>query len=696
MAAEVLPWGDVHRNLPQNSDSAQQQVLDALPVLILLEREGKIVYANDAARTLLAEAEIDWPNQPAEKVFWGLSSCLDESDPPSEGGRRSAHFHATLPARNGRLFAVEGVYSLLDGSRHEAIIVAHPDSIERAPRSGLMEDVLASIPEALAIVYGGRILYTNPAFIRLFGYTSDEAAGGRLLDLIVPETRQSEELQIGKLIEKHGSAVFDTVRAAKDGTLRDVSLHASPLLADGVKAGFVYSFCDIADRKLIEARLQHDALHDTLTGLPNRALFLDRLTQALARQSRRRDQNCGVLYINLDRFKKVNESFGQAAGDALLVAVAERLGTLLRPQDTAARFHGDEFAILVENVVSAADLEIVARRVVEQIAVPFQIYGHTIETSASMGAALASPEHKTAEDLLRDANYVLYLAKQRGGSGYEFFDRRLDFQFSNVQERENELRQLIENRTYEIWYQPFFRIDNGRLAGFESLLRQRRPDGTVQSFRDLLAIAEDTGLSISLGRQTFETVFANAARASATAPPQARLTYTVNLSLRQFYHPELIELVAQSLATAGSDPTLLLLEVSETTLNQHPDTAVGILQRLVDLGVRVAMDNFGSGPAPLTHFLSMPLDVIKLDPRISASAATEGRQRILLDAVLRLARDLGIQVIAQGVETMEQFDALAQSGCEFAQGYLLSEVVDPIRARNLAQTGFWIPPDRQA
>src|SRR5580698_635257 len=403
-------------NLPENSDSAQQQeILDALPVLVFLERAGKVVFANSEARQSLGLADAQWVERPVEDVLWGLFPGTAEPQTHLLGTRTGSPFHATMRAASGRLLPVEGTYSILNAELREAIIVAHPSGRVRLPKSRLMEDVLASIPEAVVIVHGSHVLYTNPSFNTMFGYTAEEASGANLRELIVPETRHHELEMLEKEVDKRGRVTIETVRANKDGDLLDVSMVAGPLQVDGASVGYVLSFRDISERKQLESKVQRDALFDISTGLPNRALFIDRLTLALKRRTRRRDQNCGVLVFDLDRFKEINDALGHAAGDALLVAVADRLRVAMRPEDSASRLCGDEFAVLVENITEPSDLEIVASRILRQMEKPFQVFGSQVRVSASIGVAMAGAEHTTAEMLVRDADFAMNRAKMDGG-----------------------------------------------------------------------------------------------------------------------------------------------------------------------------------------------------------------------------------------------------------------------------------------
>ncbi|HEX4758567.1 MAG TPA: EAL domain-containing protein [Terracidiphilus sp.] len=674
-------------NLSDGADSSRQrEILDALPVLVFLEQAGKIVFANVEARQMIGLTEGEWLPRPVEEVLWGLFPGTAEPQTLLTGTGKGSPFHATMPAKSGRLLPVEGTYSILDAELREAVIVAHPGGRERAPKSRLMEDVLASIPEAVAIEHGEHILYTNPAFTKMFGYTAEEASGGSLRELIVPETRLNEHVTLEKAVDEQGRAIVETVRTHKSGELVDVSLNCAPLLVDKARVGYVYTFRDIGERTETEVKLQHDAMHDVLTNLPNRALFMDRLSQSLARRARWPDQSCGVLFLDLDRFKEINDVLGHAAGDVVLMSTADRLRAALRPQDSPARLGGDEFAILVEGIVSAGDLETVARRVMTEMTRPFDIFGHQVQAGVSLGAAMAGPEHTSSDLLIRDADFAMYRAKQSGGGRYEIFDKHLELSITSQQERERELRYRLEKRLLEFRYQPLFQLQSGRLEGFECMLRWRGPDGLTDNFGDLLAVAEETGLSITLGRETMEAVCWQL-RTWRNDYPAVDISLSMNLTARQFYNPDLVVQLQRTLAASGADPSRLLFEVPESALNEGPDAAVAILQRMVDCDVHVALDEFGSSLAPLNHLIRLPIDMVKLDAKLTAASTSTGRQQAVLESLLRLGRTLGVQVVAQGIETPEQLRALTRMGCQLGQGPLLSPALDAVQALKLAEMG---------
>ncbi len=666
----------------------KREVLDGLPVLVFLENAGKIVFANAEARQALGLTEEDWVPRPVEEALWGLFSGTAEPQTSLTGTRRSSPFHATLPAKDGSLVSVEGAYCITNAEQREAVIVALPSEREQAPKSRLMEDVLASLPEGVAIEYQNHVLYTNPAFTRMFGYSPEETSGGSLRELIVPETRRNENAALLKAVDDHGSVIIETVRANKSGEYIDVSLQIAPLRVNGDKVGYVFTFRDIAEHKSTEEKLQHDAMHDVLTGLPNRALILDRISLTLSRRLRNPDYGCGALYLDLDRFKEVNDELGHAAGDVLLTGVSARLRATLRPQDSAARLGGDEFAVLVENILTAYDLEIVAARILRELERPFEVFGHSVQVGASIGAAMASPEHTTAEMLLRDADFALYRAKQAGRGRYEIFDKHLEVFVNSQQERERELRSAVEKRQFVFEYEPIYRLADGKLEGFESFLRLRRADGTVENFQELSGMTEDTGISLLLVRETLEAVCAQQRSLSERQPDQG-LLMTINLTRRQLYHPDLIAHLMRALATSGTDPARLLFEAPESAFNENPDAAVAVLQRLADWQMRVAVDDFGSSLAPLNYLVQMPVGMVKLAPRLTASAVSTGRQMAVLESLIRLGNTIGMQIVAQGIQTREQLSALKRMGCAFGQGPLFSGALDPDGAQELASSGYW-------
>ncbi len=335
------------------------------------------------------------------------------------------------------------------------------------------------------------------------------------------------------------------------------------------------------------------------------------------------------------------------------------------------------------------DLEIVAGRILRELERPFDIFGHVVHAGASVGAAMAGPDHTSSDLLVRDADFAMYRAKQAGGGRYEIFDKHLEVYVTSQQERERELRSALDKREFAFQYQPIYRLSNGKLEGFESLLCLRRANGAIDCFPNLLDVAEDAGLSIIMGRETFDAVCSQL-RSWSDKMPQRDLMLTINLTRRQLYHPDLVVHLRRALTASGADPSRLIFEVPENAFNDNPDAAVAILQRLSDCNVRVAMDDFGSSLAPLNYLMQLPVSLVKLAPRLTANAAASGRQIAVLETLIRLGNTLGLQVVAQGIETLDQLALLARMGCALGQGPLLSSPLDPVQALELAEKGSWV------
>jgi EAL domain-containing protein (putative c-di-GMP-specific phosphodiesterase class I) len=309
-----------------------------------------------------------------------------------------------------------------------------------------------------------------------------------------------------------------------------------------------------------------------------------------------------------------------------------------------------------------------------------------VQAGVSIGAAMAGPEHTSSDLLIRDADFAMYRAKQSGGGRYEIFDKHLEVSITSQQERERELRYRLEKRLLEFRYQPVFELQSGRLEGFECILRWRGPDGSADNFGDLLAVAEENGLSITLGRETMEAICWQL-RTWRKDHPRVDISLSINLTGRQFYNPDLVVQLQRTLAASGADPSRFLFEIPESALNEAPDAAVAILQRMVDCNVHLALDDFGSSLAPLNHLIRLPIDMVKLDAKLTASSTSTGRQHAVLESLLRLGRTLGVQVVAQGIETPEQLRALIRMGCPSGQGPLLSPALDAGQALKLAEMG---------
>jgi diguanylate cyclase (GGDEF)-like protein len=427
------------------------------------------------------------------------------------------------------------------------------------------------------------------------------------------------------------------------------------------------------ERRSSEERTRHEALHDPLTGLPNRNLFLDRLEHALG-QSSRHEAEVAVLFVDLDQFKLVNDGLGHAAGDELLAAVAPRLEQALRPGDTVARFGGDEFAVLAEDITSERDATRVAERIAEALTRPFILRHREHFVSASIGISIGIG-HEEPETLIRDADAALYRAKERGRGGYEIFDEVMRSRVIEHMQTENDLRRALQRGELELHYQPLVALDTGSITSLEALLRWRPPDRGLVGPAGFIPVAEESRLIIPIGSWVLEEACRQAAHWQALDPDGPPVSVAVNLSVRQLADPGLLDSVMRAIDGSGIDPGSLHLELTETTLLEDIDSVERSLNSLRALGVPLVLDDFGIGFSALGYLKRLPLSGIKIDRSFVEKLAEAPEDAAIVRAVTEMASSLGIAVVAEGVETREQLDAIRALGCGFAQGFYFSEPI---------------------
>jgi diguanylate cyclase (GGDEF)-like protein/PAS domain S-box-containing protein len=429
---------------------------------------------------------------------------------------------------------------------------------------------------------------------------------------------------------------------------------------------------DITERKRAQDRLVHGALHDTLTGLPNRALLIDRLDRAVQRARRPRGAAYGMLQIDLDRFKVINDSLGYRHGDELLIAIARRLEPCLKPGDTLARLGGDEFAILIDDMTAPTEATALADRLREALAPPFQIMGRDIFANASIGIAIGPATYERADEVLRDADLAMYRAKAAGGARVEVFDATMHTHAVQQLHMETDLRRAVERGEMLLFYQPIVSLETGRIIGFETLIRWNHPERGMIAPDEFVPLAEETGLIVQLG----EWVLGEACRQMwdwqsrfVLDPP---LELSVNLSVRQFSQLTLVKNVCESLARSGLDPRHLKLEITETALMENAERAAAMLTELKRNNIRLSLDDFGTGYSSLGYLQKLPIDTIKIDKSFINNMARNKDNLEIVRTIAQLAHGLGMDVVAEGVETNEQLAQLRALGCKAGQGYLFS------------------------
>ncbi len=445
------------------------------------------------------------------------------------------------------------------------------------------------------------------------------------------------------------------------------------------------SLTDIHPRKMAEEQLVHDALHDGLTQLPNATLFIDRLTVAIARARRDSDYKFAVLFFDLDRFKVINDSLGHEMGDRLLVAIGERLLSFLRPGDTVARLGGDEFAILATDIEEAADATRIAERIQQELNRSFDLGQHQVFTGASIGIALSTTGYASPQDVLRDADIAMYRAKGNGKAGYAVFDESMHQRAVELLKLETDLRKAIDAQEFVVHYQPIVDLARGTMEGVEALVRWQHPERGLVMPRDFIPVAEETGMIVPIGW----VVLREACRQMVSwngVPGGTELALSVNLSARQFSQGDLVEQLTSILDETGLDPGKLRIEIIESLIMDDAEGAIEKLSQLRALGCKIHLDDFGTGYSSLSYLHKLPTHTVKIDRSFVRRMNGNGGRDEIVETIVSLARSLGMEVAAEGLETPDQFQRLRSLKCEYGQGFFFSKPLDGERAGRLIQS----------
>ncbi len=687
----------------RESEQRYRILFEGVPVGVYqISLRGELLHCNRALVELLG--------YPGKKRLLGLDTgTLYAEAEDRETWKTMMHYEGRVESFEARVRRFDGskvwvrshTHTLRDG---RGKITGYEGTVEDVTDRKRAEDALRTSEERFrSLVQNAsdmisildaeaKAVYLSPASRRILGFEPSERLGRSAFETIYPHDQPRVQALFDELLGMPGKGVTTEYRMRHvDGSWRVIESSLTNLLHNPAVRGVVGNSRDVSDRRQAEDRLLHDALHAALTALPNRALFMDRLSHCLNRKSRLGSYNCAVLFLDLDRFKMVNDSLGHAFGDLLLIQAGGRLQACLRPNDTLARLGGDEFAILLDDVKDASNAVRVAKRVQQELEAPFSLEGREVYSTASIGIALSgnaqSGSSRKPEDILRDADTAMYRAKSQGRAGYVIFDADMHAQVHAQLRLETDLRRALAGRQFEVYYQPIVALRGGTVVGFEALARWHHPDHGLMLPSEFMQLAEETGLVNAIGRGVIDGACRQMkAWNDRLSPQEPPLFVSVNLSRHQLAQSDLQDQIAQVLEATGLAADRLSIEVTEDGVAQHPDSVLETLVRLRRLGIHLALDNFGTGTASLSLLHRFPFDQVKIDRWFVRSIGTDAADEALIKGILTLCHGRRLETVAQGVETPEQRHRLSELGCDFAQGFLFSEPVAKPRAEELLAT----------
>ena len=537
----------------------------------------------------------------------------------------------------------------------------------------------------------GKVRYATPSATSIFGDLGVE--GAYLWDLVKDGERDDVARALTRMREHVGrTSYYEDMRITRrDDVAVQVQVRCSDLRGDSTVGGLVLTLRDVTAQRQLEAELKHRAFHDALTGLPNRVLFQDRAAGVLARTQRDRT-TAGVLFVDLDDFKVVNDTMGHSVGDELLVAAGIRLSAVVRESDTVARLGGDEFALLIENVTDSAAVDAFAERIVQAFGEPFALADGSVVSTATVGVA-TTEDSADVDELLRHADLALYAAKAADKRQWRRYLPVLSAGMVRRREVQAALEDALKNSAFTLAYQPIVALTDGEIAGFEALVRWRHPQWGMMQPGQFIELAEETGHIVPLGSWVLGQAAADIVQWVSQAPRQPPPYVSVNVSARQFRDPGFVEGVRRVLASSGLPPSALMLELTESVLLRRDERIHADLMELKVIGVKLAIDDFGTGYSSLSYLRELPIDVLKIDKSFVDGIGISEQRLALVEGIIRIARTLNLKVIAEGIETEVQRDLLVSMGCQFGQGYLLAMPVEADQAEALVRIGRGLVPE---
>jgi PAS domain S-box-containing protein len=573
---------------------------------------------------------------------------------------------------------------------------------ELTERNQLFEVITENAADMIAVVdCAGNRLYNSPAYQRVLGYSVEELKSTSSVEQIHPEDQQ-RVLEAAEKARRTGRGERLEYRMRhRDGTWRILESVATAIHnEEGQAERLVIVNRDITERKRAEEMLAHNALHDILTNLPNRTLFLDRVRHVLTLSRRHVSYKFAVMFIDIDEFKVFNDSLGHAAGDVLIMQIAHRLAASIRGVDTLsrsvvaqgpspvaseaslARVGGDEFTILLEGIRDCGDAVRVAERLQERLCIPFEVEGQEVVTTASIGIAFCATSYIHSEDLVRDAEIAMNRAKRDGKARCQVFDSAMHTSAVKRLRLETDLRRALEQGEFRVHYQPIVSLQSGKIAGFEALSRWQRPEGLL-SPAHFIQIAEETGIILPMNRLLLREACQQLREWHAQFPSDPPLTISVNVTPKEFVQPDLADQIGTILGEVGIDPSSVHVEITETIAMADPERSSLVLSELKTLGVHLSIDDFGTGYSSLSRLQGLPVDTLKIDRAFISKMDTDSETSEIVRIIIMLAHNLGLRVVAEGAETQEQVGLLKELKCELVQGYFFARPGDHAEAQAL-------------
>jgi diguanylate cyclase (GGDEF)-like protein/PAS domain S-box-containing protein len=664
-------------------------------ILILDAGSGKIIDANPFMVELLGYSRHEFLG----KQLWEIGLFLDRKASQAafqelQEKRYIRYEGLPLLTKEGMRREVEFISNVYQEAAQEVIQCNIRDITERKRAEKAQREseerfrvLVESVKDHAVFMLDtkGRVTSWNTGVKRVLGYNEVEFIGQDFSCIFTPEdirtSRPKRELQIA---ETQGQADNERWHVGKDGRRFWGTGAVTPLLDETRRLhGFAVVMRDTTERRLAEERAAHDAAHDKLTGLPNRFLFEAHLKQAIARSKRHTDYLFAALFLDLDQFKNINDSLGHVAADQLLVEMGRKLEAIMRPEDMVARFGGDEFVIFLDDIKDVSDAIRVANRIHLELRNPFNLDGKEVFTSASIGIALSQYGYDRPEDCLRDADTAMYRAKALGRARHEIFDKSMHDHAVARLDLETDLRRAVERSEFRVHYQPIVSLETGRISGFEALLRWQHPVRGPVFPAAFISEAEETGLMISIGQWILRESCRQIRIWQKEMEAEPPLTISVNLSSKQFSQPDLSERISEMLLETGCDARSLKLEITESVVMENAGEATQRIGKLKGLGVDFWLDDFGMGYSSLSYLCRFPVSTLKIDRAFINQIGTRDENSEVVQAIVSLAHNMHMEVIAEGVETEEQVSYLKGLRCEYGQGYHFSRPVGAESAKRL-------------